>query len=172
MLAVSGLRPPKRARQIAHRTKRRCRGIDPARKALARATSVLGSQEAAEQCRIAISINPQYPDAYRNLDAAMQMLDKARSQKAILESQIASLDAQNRLIQASAIGTSMQIDNSKLAQSQKLIDDIKKQLDIAERVISREGKFTEPIQIDTVSEKDLVTQVDDYLAEKTETAAK
>jgi hypothetical protein len=106
------------------------------------------------------------------LDAAMQMLDKARSQKAILESQIASLDAQNKLIHAAAVGSSLQIDNSKLAQSQRLIDDIKKQLDISERVISREGKFTEPIQIDTVSEKDLVTQVDDYLAEKAETAAK
>lgn len=102
------------------------------------------------------------------LDAAMQMLDKARSQKAILESQIASLDAQNKLIHAAAVGSSMQLDNTKLAESQRLIDDIKKQLDIAERVISREGKFVEPIQIDTVSEKDLVTQVDDYLAEKTE----
>jgi hypothetical protein len=58
----------------------------------------------------------------KSLAAAEQMLEKARSQKAMLESQIATLEAQNKLVQAASIGSANSIDNSKLAQSQKLID--------------------------------------------------
>jgi chromosome segregation ATPase len=101
----------------------------------------------------------------KSLTAAEQMLEKARSQKMVLEGQIAALEGQYSLVKAASAGShnGLNIDNSKLAQSQKLIDQIKKQLDVAERVLSHESRFIEPIQIDGVSEKDLVTQVDDYL---------
>jgi chromosome segregation ATPase len=100
----------------------------------------------------------------KSLTAAMQQLEKARSSKALLESQIASLEGQYSLIKAANNGHSgLAIDNSKLAQSQKLIEQIKKQLDVAERVLSHESRFIEPIQIDAVNEKDLLTQVDEYL---------
>jgi hypothetical protein len=109
----------------------------------------------------------------KSLTAAEQMLEKARSQKMTLESQIATLESQNRLVKAAAMGSCSEIDNTKLAQSQKLIDDIKKQLDVAERVLAHESRFVEPIQIDTVTEKDLLSQVDDYLDSKdTQNAAK
>src|SRR5262249_17535143 len=99
----------------------------------------------------------------KSLAAAEQMLEKARSQKSMLESQIATGEAQKKLWQAASIGSANSIDNSKLPQSQKLIEQIKKQLDVAERVLAPESKFTEPIQVGSVSEKDLLTQVDDYL---------
>jgi hypothetical protein len=99
----------------------------------------------------------------KSLTAAMQMLDRARSQKVMLESQIAALEGQNELVKASSVGSNLQLDNSKLAQSQKLIDDIKKQLDIAERVLAHQSRFVDPIQVDVVSDKDLVNQVDDFL---------
>src|SRR4051812_15142361 len=97
----------------------------------------------------------------KSLTAAEQMLEKARSQKMMLEGQIAALEGQYSLVKAASTGShnGLNIDNSKLAQSQKLIDQIKKQLDVAERVLSHESRFIEPIQIDGVSEKDLVTQV-------------
>ena len=56
------------------------------------------------------------------------------------------------------------MDHSKLAQTQKLIAQIKKQLDTAERVLAHEAKFTQPIQVDAVSEKDVVAQAEEYLA--------
>jgi len=107
----------------------------------------------------------------KSLTAAEQMLEKARSQKMVLEGQIAALEGQYSLVKAASAGShnGLNIDNSKLAQSQKLIDQIKKQLDVAERVLSHESRFIEPIQIDGVSEKDLVTQVDDYLKPATAT---
>lgn len=107
----------------------------------------------------------------KSLSAAQQMLEKARTQKSMLESQIATLEGQYKLIQAAGTGSDFCIDDSKLEQSRALIEDIKKQLDVAERVLAHESKFTDPIQVDAVSEKELVLQVDDYLKGKTATAA-
>ena len=69
----------------------------------------------------------------RSLAAAMQTLDHMKSQKTLLEGQIASLEAQNQLIQSAAVGSNLSVDNTKLAQTERLISDVKKQLDIAER---------------------------------------
>ena len=102
----------------------------------------------------------------------MQTLERTRGQKALLESQIAALERQNQLVKNQSIGSGVQIDHSKLAQSEKLIAEIKKQLDVAERVLAHEGKFSQPIPVDGVNEKDLKAQVDDYLAGKAETESR
>jgi F0F1-type ATP synthase delta subunit len=102
----------------------------------------------------------------KSLAAAAQVLDRTRQQKALLESQIAALESQNQLVKSQAIGSGVQIDDSKLAQTEKLIGEIKKQLDVAERVLSHEAKFSQQIQVDVVNEKDLVTQIDEYLEGK------
>lgn len=100
----------------------------------------------------------------KSLQAAMQMLSRTRSEKSHLEDQIKSLESQYNLVKAAATGTSLSIDKSQLAKTEKLIDQIKKRLDVAERVLSHEAKFTQPIAIDVVSDADLIRQVDDYLA--------
>lgn len=99
----------------------------------------------------------------KSLQAAMQALERTRSQKALLEQQIASLEGQNQLVRAASVGSDFHIDNSKLAQSEKLIAEIKQQLDVAERVLAHQAKFVQPIQIDVVNEKDLLQAVDDHL---------
>ena len=97
------------------------------------------------------------------LKAGMQMLERTRGQKAELEQQIASLESQFRLVQAAGRGSRLDIDQSKLAQTQKLIDQIRKQLDISERVLAHEAKFTETsIPVDTVNEKELVNSIDEH----------
>jgi hypothetical protein len=101
----------------------------------------------------------------KSLTAAMQMLEKTKSQKRILEDRIEALASQYRTLQAAATGTQFQVDSSKLAQTQKLISDIQKRLDVAERVMAHESKFVGSIPVDeveTVAETDLVAQVDDY----------
>jgi chromosome segregation ATPase len=100
----------------------------------------------------------------RSLAAAMQTLDRTRSQKSLLESQIAALEGQNQLVKAASVGSELNIDNSKLAQSEKLIAEIKKQLDVAERVLAHESRFVQPIPVDAISEKDLVNEIDAHLA--------
>ena len=100
----------------------------------------------------------------KSLAAAMQVLERTRSQKSLLEGQIASLESQHRLIQAASVGSGSRIDTSKLAQTQKLIADIKKQLDVSERVLAHESRFVEPMVIDVVDENDVTRQADEYLA--------
>lgn len=100
----------------------------------------------------------------KSLQAAIQTLERTRQQKVLLESQIAALDGQNQLIKAASVGSKFEIDNSKLAQTERLISDIRKQLDVAERVLAHEARFVEPIQVDSMSEKDLLTQIDEHLS--------
>jgi len=97
-----------------------------------------------------------------SLHAAMQVLEQTRSRKRMLRDKIESLASQHRLVKAAAVGTNIQVDNSKLAQTEKLITQIKKRLDVAERILAHESQFVQAIPVDAVVEEDLLTQVDDY----------
>ncbi|HPC96022.1 MAG TPA: hypothetical protein PLU87_13835 [Sedimentisphaerales bacterium] len=97
-----------------------------------------------------------------SLNAAVQLLEKTRSQKNILENKIETLASQYRIVKAASVGSKVQVDNGKLAQTEKLIAQIQKRLDVAERVLAHESRFVEAIPVDTVLEADLVAQVDEY----------
>jgi len=97
-----------------------------------------------------------------SLHAAMQLLEQTRSRKRILKDKIESLASQYRVVKAAAIGSNIQVDNSKLAKTEKLINQIKKRLDVAERVLAHESQFVQAIPVDAVVEADLLTQVDEY----------
>jgi BMFP domain-containing protein YqiC len=97
-----------------------------------------------------------------SLHAAMQMLEQTRSRKRMLRDKIESLASQHRLVKAASVGSNIQVDNSKLAQTEKLIKQIKKRLDVAERILAHESLFVQAIPVDAVVEEDLLTQVDDY----------
>jgi hypothetical protein len=103
----------------------------------------------------------------RSLAAAVQALNRTRQQKDMLQAQIASLESQHRLVVASSNNTTLQIDNSKLAQSQRLIGQIREKLDVAERVLAHESKFVEPINVQVVDEGELKQKTDDFLQTKT-----
>jgi len=100
----------------------------------------------------------------QSLSAAIQLLEQTRSQKALLEEKIQSLESQHRLIQASAVGSKLKLDDSKLAQTEKLIQQIKKRLDVSERILAHEGKFVQTIPVDTVDEKDLLAEIDEHFS--------
>ncbi len=102
----------------------------------------------------------------KSLQAAVQMLERTRGEKARLEDRIAALDSQYRLVKAASTTSRVQVDNSKLAQTEKLIGDIKKRLDVAERVLAHEAQFVQPIEIDVISEKDLLAQVEEHFGAK------
>jgi len=100
----------------------------------------------------------------RSLHSAMALLDKTKMRKATLEDKIEGLASQYRLVKAAAVGSRIQVDSSKLAQTEKLIAQIKKRLDIAERVLAHESHFVQAIPVETIVEKDLLTQVDEYFS--------
>lgn len=100
----------------------------------------------------------------KSMAVAMQALERTRSQKALLESQIAALASQHTLLQATSGGSGIVLDNSKLAQSERLIEEVKKQLDVSERVLAHEARFTQPLRVEAVSERDVMSEANDYLA--------
>jgi hypothetical protein len=105
----------------------------------------------------------------KSLAASLQLFEKTRSQRGMLENQIASLESQHKMVQLASVGSGVQVDHSKLAQTEQLISQIKKQLDVAERVLAHKAKFVESgVALETtVNEKELLTEVDSYLSSPT-----
>lgn len=95
---------------------------------------------------------------------SMQLLEKTKAQKHLLASKIESLEAQHRLVKAASVGSGVQFDNSKIAQTEKLIDNIKKRLDVAERILAHESNFVQTIPVDGVQEVDLLMEIDAYFS--------
>lgn len=101
----------------------------------------------------------------RSLRSAMQLVERTRSQRAQLEAQVANLESQHRLIQAASATSSLDLDTGKLAETQRAIEQVRKQLDVAERVLAHEAKFTQPqIVLDAVTEREVTAAVDEHLA--------
>ena len=97
------------------------------------------------------------------LAAANQAMQIASDQRAGLQSEIDGLEAHYRLIQATAVGTDVQVDNTKLAQAEKVVSDVRRQLSISETMLAEEAKFAHATPSDATNEKDLLTEVDAYL---------
>ena len=98
------------------------------------------------------------------LGQAMQAMDIARTQSATLQSEIDALDGRYRLTLSTSAGGDAHLDDSKLAQAEQVVSDVRRQLDISDRVLAQEAKFTQPMPLDAIDEKDLMTQVDAELS--------
>ena len=107
----------------------------------------------------------------KSLQTAIAMVDKARQKKALLQDKIEMLASQHRMVQAASVGSKIQMDQSKLAQTDRMIRQIKKRLDVAERVLAHEGRFIDPIHVDVIDEQDLLGQIRDHFGTKTEAAS-
>jgi hypothetical protein len=93
------------------------------------------------------------------LAAAEQQLDQMRVRKIALEGQVEALTGQYRLVQTASSRGQVQVDAGKLAQAERLVGEIRQQLNIAEHVLAREARFTQPIPVDTIDPQDLVARV-------------
>jgi hypothetical protein len=102
----------------------------------------------------------------KSLTGAMDTLERTRARKQQLQDRVAGLEGQFRLVKAASVGSRVQMDNSKLAQAESLIGQIKKRLDVAERVLAHEARFVHTIPVTPIQETDLLAEVDEYLAEQ------
>jgi hypothetical protein len=98
----------------------------------------------------------------KSLQAAMQMLDRARDRKTELEQKVESLVAQHRLGKASAIGSRFQVDDSKLSKADRLLSDIQKRVDVSERVLAHDS-ISEITMEDVLDEDELLAEIDNHL---------
>ena len=104
----------------------------------------------------------------RSLQAALQMFDRAKSRKAELEQQVEALVAQHRLIQAQSYTSKSGINNSQLTRADNLLSQIKKRLDVAERVLAHEGEFVGIVEDAPVDTKAVMAEVDEYFGNKSD----
>jgi len=98
----------------------------------------------------------------RSLQAAMDQLEKTRLARVELAAQIDNLEGEFRLVQAQSAGSDLSLDNSKLAQTRKLLDDLRKRLDVTRRVLAKEAKFVEFIPVETEDPQGLVDKIDSH----------
>jgi peptidoglycan hydrolase CwlO-like protein len=100
----------------------------------------------------------------KSVVSAREKLENMLASKRDLEVQIEHLDARLKTIQAAQTATNVQLDDSQLARAKKLIGDLNKQLDVAQKMLDADGKFTGLIPVDTAPAvpEDLSNQIDEY----------
>ena len=102
----------------------------------------------------------------KSLGTAIDELKRAQSAKTALEDQAHALSARLRVIQAAQATSGLQVDHSKLAKAEKLLAEIQKRLDIAQRVLENEAKLTDGIPVAAESSKDISARVREYFEER------
>jgi hypothetical protein len=99
----------------------------------------------------------------RSLSAALESLEKVRSQKALLEQKIDSLAAQHRLLKARSADTVLDLDPGQLARADRLLDQLQKRLDVATRVLQHELQLMPEQETVIMDPDELLSEVDRYL---------
>ncbi|MCA9212275.1 MAG: hypothetical protein KDB27_04355 [Planctomycetales bacterium] len=107
----------------------------------------------------------------KSLQAAQLMLEKTRSKKAALEQQIEELVAQHRLIKAQQAVSGVAVDDTQLAQAEKLMSELATRLETARRVLEHEAEYLSsdgeiPVYVDVQDEHDLLAEIDEHLGQE------
>lgn len=100
------------------------------------------------------------------LVAATEKLRTTQNAKAMLEDQVRSIEAQFHVIQAAQATSKFALDDSKLSQAERLLKELKKRLEVSQRVLDNHAEFIEDIPVETETPRDIADQVTRYLGEK------
>lgn len=101
----------------------------------------------------------------RSLAAAQEMYDQSRTRQVELKQKVEALVARHRLIKAQAVATSIHIDDSQLARADRLMQDIDRRLETAQRVLHYEAELDTMNYDEVIDESDLIEEVDACLGE-------
>ncbi len=99
------------------------------------------------------------------LRANQEKLDHMLTAKQELEVQIDELEARVRTIAAAESVSELEIDDSRLSRAKSLIKELDKQLDVRERLLDADGRFTGLIPVDPGTAEDareLGSEIDEY----------
>lgn len=102
------------------------------------------------------------------LRANQQKLDDMFAAKQNLEVQLEQLDAKLKTIEAAETVSDLEIDDSKLSQAKSLIKALDRELDVRQKTLDGEGKFTGQIPVNVREEVpvNIGEQIDDYFKPK------
>jgi len=96
-----------------------------------------------------------------SLRANEEKLDKMMAARQELQVQVAQLEARLKTLQAAQTVSTLKFDDSRLTRAQKLISQLNKQLDVEQRLLDSEGRFTGLIPVDTPAEPGAAGVADD-----------
>lgn len=100
----------------------------------------------------------------KTMQANQEKLEKMLSAKQDLEVQIAQLEARLKTVQAAETVSMLEIDDSRLSRAKQLIRELNKQIDVKEKLLDAEGRFTGLIPVETKADApvDVGKQIDEY----------
>ncbi len=101
----------------------------------------------------------------RTLDAARQKLEQMLAARQQLRLDIQNLEAQHELVNVAQVASEFQFDDSQLARTKDLVDNIRTRLDVAERMLDVEVTLHDEIPLDEEASSDVLEQVAHYLGE-------
>ncbi len=102
------------------------------------------------------------------VEAARLRLDAVRAQKSRLEDQIASLKIQKKQLDAmAASSTRFDLDDSALSKAKEVLTRVKKELDVAQRVIEDDVFHAEGIVVSVPEGVNVVQEIEAFFAEST-----
>jgi len=107
----------------------------------------------------------------KSLTAAREKLEGMFSAKRDLEIQVQNLEARLKMLQAAQTTSQFSFDDSQLSRCKKAVLELRKRLDVAERILEQDGKLADSL----VSEEfegaeDIAEQVDRYFGPDREDA--
>ena len=96
----------------------------------------------------------------RAVDAAQQRLDAVRAERVTLEDQVASLKTQKMQVEAlTAQSQRFDIDSSALSQAKEVIANVKKRLDVAQRMLENDIAFHADPVVAEVDERNVLKEI-------------
>lgn len=107
----------------------------------------------------------------KSLDQAMAKLEQAQAQQRELEINLENLNARQRMVDVAKTASSINIDDSQLARTKSMIDEISAKLDAEEEMLSLVPKYLGEIPVsqeDVAAQGDIGEEIDSYFAKTTE----
>ncbi|MEM6798377.1 MAG: hypothetical protein AAF589_02580, partial [Planctomycetota bacterium] len=98
----------------------------------------------------------------RNLEAARQKLTAMVSAQKKLQTDIANLEAKQKLVEVAQASSEIIFDDSQLARTKELISDIRTRLDVAAKLANADVNFHPEIPLDAAESEDVTEQVAAY----------
>lgn len=104
------------------------------------------------------------------LAANRDKLDNMLAAKTDLELQLEQLEARMKVVQAAETVSTVSIDDSELSRAKKLIRELNKQLDVKEKVLAADNKFSDliPAEPKPTAPHDLESQIEAHFAPKSD----
>lgn len=104
----------------------------------------------------------------KSLVAAREKLEGMFGAKRDLEVQVQNLEARLKMLQAAQTTSQYNFDDSQLSRCKKTIQELRKRLDVAERMLDQDGKLVDSLADDPEVAEDIAEQIDRYFGSKPE----